>query len=119
MDESVELFAAEQRRLAEQGGPIPALRSHIMTWVLRLGTSAIIMFVLLTVLDRFPRNSDHSMKVVYYGPVLAILGIGSIMLLRRPAFRQSPFAMAAWLLVLMAIAAIPAGMIDLLLRSGS
>jgi hypothetical protein len=116
MDESVELFHAEQERLAEEGGPVRALRKQIAGAALDLGAFALSMSALLAVLDRFPRNSDHSMKLVYYGPILAALGLGSALMLRRRGFRESPFRMTAWGFILLAVAAILAGAIDLYLK---
>jgi hypothetical protein len=117
MDESVELFHAEQQRLAEEGGPVRALRRQIRDSALGLGIFVVMMVGLLAFLNWFPRNPDHSMKLVYYGPILTILGFGSLLVLRRPALRQSPFRFTAWGFILMALAAIPAGAIDLYLRA--
>jgi cytochrome bd-type quinol oxidase subunit 2 len=90
-----------------------------MESLLGLGIFVASTLVLLTVADQFPRNADHSMKLAYYGPILAVLGVGSALLLRRERFRKSPFAMSAWMFVLMALAAIAAGAIDLFLRHSS
>ena len=114
MDESVDMFRAEQKRLAEQGGPIRAFRRAATHHLLSLGIFAVFMFALLEVLNLFPRNGDHSMKVVYYGPVVALLAIGSALLLRWSTFRNSPFSLSAWGFLVLAIVAIPAGAIELI-----
>ena len=114
MDESVEMFLAEQKRLAEEGGPIRAFRRTVTHYLLSLGILAVFMFALLKVLNVFPRNGDHSMKLIYYGPILALLAVGSGLLLQWSKFRNSPFSASAWGFIVMAMVAVPAGAIDLI-----
>ena len=78
---------------------------------------AVLMFLLEEGLNVFPRNADHSMKLEYYGPILAGLAVGSALLLRKPTFRRSAFGASAWAFILMAIVAIPAGAIDAIGRN--
>lgn len=113
MDDSVKEFHAYQRALAEQGGPMRVLRRNAAYGFLSLGIFAVLMIALLAVLNVFPRNPNGSMKLVYYGPALAVMAVGSALLLRWPTFRRSPFSMAAWAFILMALLSIPAGAIDL------
>ena len=118
MDESVELFKAEQRRFAEEGGFRRAIRRQLQDYVLGLSAYILINITILHFLGQLPRNPDHSMQLGYYGPVLAVLGVGSVLLLRRPSFRRSPFRVVAWGQILLALAAIPAGVIDAFTRGG-
>ena len=115
MDESVELFQAEQRRLAADGG----LKQHLIAVLKSLAFLIVVMWLLMAILGVFPRNTDHSMKVVYYGPVLGVLGIIAGYLLSRPSFRKPPFRATLWTLIFLALAMIPVGTIDVFLRNGS
>ena len=119
MDESVELFKAEQMRLAEPDAPPPTFISRIKETVLRFATFTLPVLALMAGLSATPRNADHSFRLIYYGPALAILGVASaFLLLRRPAFRRSPFALTAWWFVGIAVLVIPAGALDQLSRHG-
>jgi hypothetical protein len=119
MDESVELFKAEQARFAEQGPPPRTFISRVKDVLLRFATFTLPVLALMAVLSATPRNADHSFKLIYYGPVLAILGVASaFLLLRRPAFRHSPFALTAWWFIGVAVLVIPAGALDQLSRHG-
>lgn len=115
MDKSVELFNAEQRRLAASGG----FKRHLVETLMSLGITMLVSWALVAGLNMFPRNADHSMKVVYYGPVLAVLGLAATYLLQRPFFRRPPFQLTLWGLIFLAVVLIPAGALDALLRSGS
>ena len=113
MDDSVNEFHAYQRALAEEGGPMRVLRRNAAYGFLSLGIFVVLMMALLAILNLLPRNANGSMKLVYYGPALALIAVGSALLLRRPTFRKSPFSMAAWAFIIMAVLAITAGAIDL------
>src|SRR5690348_11817218 len=99
MDDSVEQFHAYQRDLASQGGPWGALRRTTTYWLARLAIWVVTLAALLGTLRVLPSNADGSVQLAYYGPVLALLAIGSGLFLRQPKFRKSPFAMTAWLLI--------------------
>lgn len=113
MDDSVEQFHAYQRDLAEQGGPLGSLRRTATYWLSRLAIWASVSVVLFEALRVLPRNPDGSVKLAYYGPGLMFLALGSALLLRVSGFRKSPFSMTAWLLIALALIAIPAGAFDL------
>jgi len=115
MDKSIELFRAEQRRLAGDGG----LKRHLKTTVLSLCLMMLVMWGLMAGLSAFPRNADHSMNVIYYGPVLGLFGLVAAFLLRRPFLRKPPFRATLWGLVFVSAVIIPIGAFDALLRNGS
>jgi hypothetical protein len=115
MDKSIELFRAEQRRLADDGG----LKRHLITTVLSLCLFMLVMWGLMAGLSAFPRNADHSMNVIYYGPVLGLFGLVAALLLRRPFLRKPPFRATLWGLVFVSAVIIPVGAFDALLRNGS
>jgi tellurite resistance protein TehA-like permease len=117
MDQSVELFIAEQVRLAEKGATPRSVISRVKEVVLRFAAFTVPMYALMEGLSAAPRNAEHSFKLIYYGPALAVLGLASAFLLRRRAFRHSPFALAAWTFVFLAAVAIPAGALDQLSRN--
>jgi hypothetical protein len=114
MDDSVKEFHAYQRALAEQGGPTRVLRRTVTHQFLSLAIFVILIVALMASLSLLPRNADGSMKLVYFGPVLAVLAVASALLLRRAEFRRSPFSLSAWAFILMAVVAIPAGALDLI-----
>ena len=110
-----ELFRAEQRRLADDGG----LRRHLVPTVLSLCLLMRVMWGLMAGLSAFPRNADHSMNVIYYGLVLGLLGLAAALLLRRPFLRKPPFRATLWGLIFVSAVVIPVGAFDALLRNGS
>jgi len=114
MDESVKEFHAYQRALAEEGGPMRVLRRTVAHQFLSLAIFVILTAALMEGFSFFPRNADGSMKLIYFGPALAVVAVGSALLLRRAEFRRSPFSLSAWAFILMAVVAIPAGALDLI-----
>lgn len=119
MDESIELFKAEQNRLAEGAAPPRSLTRQITTQISALGAFAIIVWVLMAGLGALPRNPDNSIKLIYFGPALVVLAAIAALFLRKDSTKRSPFRLAAWGLIALAVVAIPAGAIDLLTRNGS
>jgi hypothetical protein len=115
MDKSIELFRAEQRRLAEDGG----LKRPLITTLSSLCLFNVVIWGLMAGLSAFPRNADHSMNVIYCGPVLGLLGLVAALLLRRPFLRKPPFRATLWGLVFISAVFIPVAAFDALLRNGS
>jgi hypothetical protein len=115
MEKSIELFDPEQRQLADDGG----LKRHLVTTVLSLCLFMLVMWGLMAGLSAFPRNADHSMNVIYYGPVLGLLGLAAALMLRRPFLRKPPFRATLWGLIFVSAVMIPVGAFDSLVRNGS
>ena len=119
MDESVELFRAEQESIADEGGPGRSLKRQIKTQMIALGAFATITGALNAVLGALPRNADNSVKLIYFGPALVALSVLAALFLRKNVNKRSPFRLVAWGLIALTAVAIPAGAIDLLTRNGS
>lgn len=115
MEKSIELFRSEQRRLADGGG----LKRHLVTTGLSLCLFILVMWGLMAGLSAFPRNADHSMNVIFYGPVLGLFGLAAAFLLRRPFLRKPPFRATLWGLVFVSAVMVPFGVFDALVRNGS
>jgi drug/metabolite transporter (DMT)-like permease len=118
MDDSVELFHAEQERRAHKDEPIREIGRAIVLRALAVAVFFALMWVVMSGLSTFPRNSDNSMRVVFYGPVFGLLALASILFLRLPRFRKSPFRTVAWMLMLLALVAIPVGIYDEVMQFG-
>jgi len=112
MDESVKLFQQEQDRLAKAGGAAALIRRQFVDTLIGLVILTLVSILLMSGLSGFPRNSDHSMKVIYYGPVLLSLGTASAIVLRRSASVPRWLRPTLWELIALAVAAVPAGLID-------
>lgn len=119
MDESVELFRAEQKRLADEGGTVRSLKWQITSHMIALGVFATVIWVLMAGLGAFPRNPDNSVKLIYFGPALVALSTIAGLFLRKGILRSSPLRFAASGVIALTVIAIPAGAIDFLTRNGS
>lgn len=119
MDESLTHFQAEQKRLASGRGPIVVLKRQIKARLIGLGMFAAIIWGLAAGLGTLPRNADNSIKLIYFGPALALLAAIAVLFLRHEPSKRSPFRLTAWSLIALALVAIPAGVIDFATRNGS
>jgi len=95
------------------------LKRHIKIQMIAFGTFVIIVWGIAAGLGALPRNADNSVKLVYFGPALAILAAIAVVFLRRDFSKRSPFRLTAWGVIGLALVAIPASAIDLLIRNGS
>ena len=81
--------------------------------------SAAILGVVLGVVGEFLRISDNSMQAVYTVPAFLILSITSGLLLWKRLLPHRALRIVCWLLIGLAVLAIPATVADVIWRNGS
>lgn len=112
-DESVELFEAQRREIAEHGGPASWLRQHLA----ELGLNGLVMFAsmlaAMILLGSFPRNSDNSIKFAFAGPVLVAFAVAAALALRSSRLKRLPIRYACWSLILLAAVYVPVALLEL------
>lgn len=117
MDESVRLFQEEQERFAEAGGVTPWLKHHLVHGLLSLVLFSAVIWLTMVALALFPRNPDHSIRLVYSGPVLIGLGAASAMMLRRFKLMPRWVRPTLWALIAVPLIAVPATLSDTVRRN--
>jgi len=118
MDESVELFLKEQKRLDNAEGPARYLLRQLLSNLVTLAVIAVTMSGLLSFLGSFPRNADNSVRLAIYGPALAGLAVLSALILKIGKPRIQAIRWTCWLYICCAMIAIPTGIVDLIIRNG-
>ena len=112
MDESVSLFHEEHNRNEQAGGFARRLKRKLRDAIVGLATLTVVFISLLNVLGMLPRNADHSIMVMYYGPLLTVLGVASGLVLRSAMPIPSWIRPSLWLIVALAAIGVPAGIVD-------
>jgi hypothetical protein len=118
MDESVALFLEEQKRLDEAGGPIRHLKRQALTYFSTMALIALTTAGVMGLLGAFPRNPDHSMKLLVLGPGLGCFALVAFLLLRFGKLRAQALRWTCWYHICLALIVVPVGLIDMLARKG-
>jgi hypothetical protein len=119
MDESVERFKAEQKRLEGAGGPSAAVRQALMSYVTTMVVFSLAAYGTMSFMNLFPRNSDNSVQFAIFAPTTATLAIISTLILRFFSPRAQAIRWTCWAFIALAVIGIPAGFFDYLTKSGS
>lgn len=119
MDDSVRSFNEERTRLAAVGGPAAALKRQILSRLANLIAFSVIIGALMTGLGFHPRNSNNSIKLIYYSPILIAVGCAAALFLRGRVLDRAHLRPVLWGLVMTAAIAVPAGLIDAVMSNGS
>lgn len=119
MDESVKLFQEEQEQFAKAGGVTPWLRRQFLNALVGLFLFSLVSVVLMAGLGTLPRDSDHSIGVIYRGPILTAVGIGSAIALRRYHSMSPWLRPTLWALIALPLLMVPAMLFDMFWRNGS
>jgi hypothetical protein len=119
MDESVERFKAEQKRIKDSGGPGAAIRQALLSNALTVVVFAIAAYGIMSFIDMFPRNPDNSVRLAVFGPVTEALAIIAALILKITKPHAQAIRWTCWGIVALAGIGIPANLLDLLTRSGS
>jgi hypothetical protein len=119
MDESVELFKAEQKRFKDAGGSGAYLGQALVSSALRLLVFGLAAYGVMSFVDLFPRNPDNSVKLAVFGPVTATLAVIATLVLKIGKPTAQAIRWTCWGFIAVALVSIPAGFVDLLARNGS
>ena len=79
---------------------------------------AAVLWLVLGVIGKFPRNSDNSMQAIYTVPTFLILAIISGILLRKRVIPHRALRIFCWCLIGFAVLAVPVALIDAIHRNG-
>jgi chromate transport protein ChrA len=114
MDESVELFKVEQKRLDDAGGPAAYIRKSFANSVVTLVAVSISFLTVVAFLSLFPRNPDNSVKLAVYGPVLVTLAILAALILKFARPNAQAIRWTCWAFIGVGVTVIPMGIVELL-----
>lgn len=117
MDESVRLFQKEQERFTNAGGVAPWLKHHLFQTLLRLALFSAVSMLIMAALGSFPRNPDHSIRLIYSGPVLIGLGAASAVILRRFQLMPRWLRSTLWALIVIPLILVPATLLNMVWQS--
>jgi hypothetical protein len=113
MDESITLFKQEQDRIENAGGVGQLVKRQLLDTLLGLALVTVVGMLIMAALGSFPRNPDHSIRLVYSGPFLISLGTASGFILYR--YRSMPrwIKPALWLMVALPLGIVPVTLFEI------
>lgn len=119
MDRSVELFLEEQKRVDEAGGAARLLKRMLLSYFLTVALIVLTTFGVMRLLGSFPRNPDHSVKLLVLCPGLAFVGVAAFLILRFGKPRAQAIRWTCWYHMCFALIVVPTGLIGMIVgRSG-